>query len=433
MLAVHTGLEYLQNLSAEAGRDAQLNVEIAQAYTKLGDIQGNPANANLGDEQGAKASYETARRMLAGQRDAESRYAYSSLLTHEGDLISVAGDNRTAMQMYREAVAALQELTHASPQDPRFKEALFYALNDLADLQTAGGDDAQARASYEQALEQVRQLVQRQPENVTYQRNLARCLSRFGDLEWNAGRWQQAANAYRDSFDTYDRLLRQYPDNLKVRHSWIAGANNVALSDEKMGRPGDALALYERVAEIVARTVEIDPHNVMALRDQQVGYSNETRVLLKVNRLPEAAESSRRELALAQLLWSRNRQDATAADDLAGSEEHLAEVEGRRHQYAAAIASEQEALRLLRANLQSSNSADNLGEVVDGLLRLGSYRLDAGAAHPATMADARREAEKTLQELRRLEPRLRSDNAEDKERAATLRAFEKRLHEPERY
>jgi serine/threonine protein kinase len=426
LLAVHTGLEFLQNLATEAGRDSKLNVEIAEAYTKLGDIQGNPANSNLGDEQGALASFETARRLLANLRDGEGRYAYGVLLTHEGDLITVEGNNQEAMQMYREAAGTLLDVSRASPGDLRVKEALEAALNDMGDLESAAGQDHQARAHYDQAQTLSLELLRQQPKSKTYQRYLARCLSHHGDLDWTVGDFQQAGNAYRASFAIDERLLRQYPDDLKVRYSWIAEANNVAEADEQLGRQVEALALYLRVAEMESRTTEIDPHNSMALRDQQVGYSNITRVLLKLNKLPEAESSVHRELTIAQVLWNRNRQDAMAADDLSGSEEHLAEVKAKRHQYAAAIASEKEALLLLRGNLQSTQTAESLGGVVDGLLHLADYDLNFDAAHPGKQG-TRAEAEKTLAELRGLEPRMRPGYAEDKQRAQRIRKLAERL------
>ncbi len=428
MLAVQTGLEYLQNLSADANIDPSLAVEIARAYTKLGDIQGNPSNANLGDEKGARQSYEIARHMLVDLRDPDSRYAYGLLLTHEGDLISANGDNQTAEQMYKDAIGAFFDLIHAGRGDARVKEALESGLNDLADEEAGEGRAPLARAHYDQALELARQLLQLQPDNAVYQRNLARCLSRQGNLEWDAGRWQMAANAYRGSLDIYDRLLRRQPDNIKVRHSWIAGANNVAAADEHLNRLAEALDLYTRAGLLAARTVEIDPQNIAALRDRQVGYSNITRVLLSLNQLPGAESSCRRELALAQSLWKMNQEDATARDDLAGSKEHLAEVQSKMHGYSAAIASEQEALLLLKANLETNRSAESLVAVVDGLVRLAHYDIDLGEANPASAPMARKTALNCLAELHRMEPHLRPANAEDKERSSNIRALEIRLN-----
>jgi len=427
IMAVQTGMQFLQTLSAETGNDPQLMEEIGRAYTKLGDIQGNPANANLGDEKGARSSYEAARRVLANLHDPAGRYAYAVSLEHEGGLVGVEGDKRTEEAMYTEAVATLRGLAGAGSTDARAKESLESTLIDLADLQSGQGRGDLARFNYGQALDQARQLLQQQPENTTCQRSLARCSSRLGNLEWDRGDWEKAFDAYRGSLDVYDRLLRRQPDNLKIRHSWIAGANNVAATDEQLNRAAEALDFYARAEQLATRDAEIDPRDSQAARDRQVGYSNLTRVHLRLGNLAKAEDSSRLELSLARSLWKLNPQDAMARDDLAGSEEHRAEVQARKHDFAAAIASEEDALRLLTANLRDNNSAESLVAVVDGLLRLAGYHLDLGDARPATAQTARQAASSSLAELHRLQPRLRPGYAEDTERAAKIRTLEARL------
>ena len=56
-LLVTRALGYLDALSREAGSDTSLKVDLADAYQKIGDVQGNPYVANLGDVAGARASY----------------------------------------------------------------------------------------------------------------------------------------------------------------------------------------------------------------------------------------------------------------------------------------------------------------------------------------------------------------------------------------
>lgn len=423
-LAVETGLEFLQGLSADAERDPRLAVEIGEAYMKLGDIQGNPANSNLGDDQGARKSYETARALLA---HGASRYSYGVLLTHEGDLVSVDGDDRTAVQMYKEAIAALSSAEKANPKDLRVKEALEPAFTDLGDLQSAGGDDKLARANYDQAYKLAKELNERQPQSVDYSRELARCSGRYGDLDVNAGNWRRAAMEYRRSLVIYDRLLGENPDNLKVRRSWIAGANNVAYTDEELGNLGEAIDLYRKASKIAALTVNIDPRNATASRDEQVSYSNMTRLYLKLDRITDAEASCRHELALAQALWYQNRQSATAADDLAGSKEHLAEIHQKKREFAEAVRQEKEALKLLYDNLHNSGSLERVGAVVDGLVRQGDYDLESAEAYPAKAEFFLEDARKTLSELHRLESQFRPNNAEDRKRGDQIRGLAQRI------
>ena len=55
---VSTGLEYLDSLEKDSGDDSSLQFELAVAYFRMGDIQGYPDGANLGDAEGAWESYQ---------------------------------------------------------------------------------------------------------------------------------------------------------------------------------------------------------------------------------------------------------------------------------------------------------------------------------------------------------------------------------------
>ena len=427
MLAVQTGLQFLQSLAGEGNNDPALRTEIAGAYLKLGDIQGNPANSNLGDEKGAHESFEMARRLVSNDKTLEGRYVYGVVLTHEGDLVYEQGDKQAAARMYADSIRVLTALNRKGNGDMKVKESLGHVLNDLADQQSEEGHDELARPNYDMAQELAQQLLQMKPGDIDFQRELARCYSRHGDLAWNAGKWEQAANAYRASFDIYDRLLRQYPDNIKVQHSWIAGANNVALTDEKLSRLGEALDLYTRVGQREARAVSLDSGNNMVLRDQEVSYSNLTRVMLRLNRLIAAEDACRHELEIARRLWSQNQQSAEAIDDLSGPEEQLAEIESKRHHYTAAVANEKQALDLLHENLRNSGSAASLVGVIDGLVRLGNYEMDLALGTPSAKDVSLKAVFKNVGELHQLETRLGQGNAEYNQRTGSIHALEERL------
>src|SRR5262245_53176074 len=54
-LLVRHALDYLDRLSRESTGDRTLRRELADAYLRVGDVQGNPYQANLGDVPGALA------------------------------------------------------------------------------------------------------------------------------------------------------------------------------------------------------------------------------------------------------------------------------------------------------------------------------------------------------------------------------------------
>src|SRR5262249_55401827 len=66
-LLVKTSLEYLNSPTAEAGDDPALQLELAEAYEKIGDVQGNIKSSNLGHPKAALESYDRAL-AIAGKR-----------------------------------------------------------------------------------------------------------------------------------------------------------------------------------------------------------------------------------------------------------------------------------------------------------------------------------------------------------------------------
>src|SRR5690606_2714757 len=99
---VETGLTYLDSLAAEAQDDPELLEELAEAYFRIGDIQGNPRKANLGDVEAALASYDRSielRQRLAEVDPSVDRQV-KLMLTH----IAI-GETLTSSQRAGDAIA----------------------------------------------------------------------------------------------------------------------------------------------------------------------------------------------------------------------------------------------------------------------------------------------------------------------------------------
>ncbi len=65
-MLVSTALEYLDNLALHSEGDPGLAAELASAYDRIGDVQGNPLSANLGAPQEAMKNYRKA--LTIGER-----------------------------------------------------------------------------------------------------------------------------------------------------------------------------------------------------------------------------------------------------------------------------------------------------------------------------------------------------------------------------
>ena len=105
-LIVSKALGYLDQLGQQVGSDVSLSEQVAAAYLKVGDIQGNPYHPNLGDPGGAMTSYKRslelghARRGPGAHRPTPPRHR--RVRRGDGDLDWSSGDFEHASGEYRE-------------------------------------------------------------------------------------------------------------------------------------------------------------------------------------------------------------------------------------------------------------------------------------------------------------------------------------------
>ncbi len=102
-LLVSASLDYLNRLSREAAGDTALESELAAAYERVGDVQGNPVFASLGDTAGAERSYRAALRIreALGQAFEEARdhHRLGLCANARGDLTTAASEMRKAVEL----------------------------------------------------------------------------------------------------------------------------------------------------------------------------------------------------------------------------------------------------------------------------------------------------------------------------------------------
>src|SRR5262249_14219240 len=109
-LLVKRALEYLDELAGERGDDPSLIRELAAAYQRVGDVQGNPYQPNLGDIRGGLASYRKAIDLLVplttGRGAApEDRSALAGAYLTGCGIPLILGEVSTALDMSAKGLA----------------------------------------------------------------------------------------------------------------------------------------------------------------------------------------------------------------------------------------------------------------------------------------------------------------------------------------
>ncbi len=212
-LIVQTGLEYLDRLSRNASGDMQLQLELAAAYRRLGDVQGNVMQANLGNTTAAMASYEKAIALLEQvlTKDPQHPTALGETLTLYrglGMILEYTSDLNQAVASYGKAEAMVERLLKRLPGDAGVHQHLASIYLGSARARLRKGDLSIARQNYMRALDLLDGLAKTQPQNVMLQGSLATALSGIGLCDARLGKLDEALRSHKKAAAVREHLVQ---------------------------------------------------------------------------------------------------------------------------------------------------------------------------------------------------------------------------------
>jgi non-specific serine/threonine protein kinase/serine/threonine-protein kinase len=316
-LLVRRGLEYLDRLSRESAGDRALRRELAEAYLRVGDVQGNPYMANLGDIPGALASYAKAIALLeptlaAGDANDDEKSALATAYLVGGGIRLVAGEPPAAVAMAEKGMALRRALAAADPDNARRRMDLaqawqFYAFflqgagradegraalreqADLLRLQLAAtpedraarrslgqnlyltgeslryaGDAKGAVAVYQKAAEIQEALREEEPASTQYRRDLGYLRSGMGDLYLQQGALEEADGQFRRALAQFEAIAIADARSVDGRLGVALSRHNLGVVAARAGKSTDAIRGFEAARLLYEPIVESDPRNAWA-------------------------------------------------------------------------------------------------------------------------------------------------------------------------
>ena len=274
---VKHALEYLDSLSREAGKNRELRRELATAYEKVGEVQGNPSVSNLGDLNGALSSYRKAqelRRSLA-QADPRDARARNELATNDENLGSVLWwSNQTdgALASYAEALKLRRALLAAQPASAEFRRGFASLQMSMGEVAAWNGRPAEALEDYRQALAVDQALATERPDDVEAQINVVRCLSHIGGAQKDAGQYDAAAETLGQAENFIASIVQRHPDNSSARiEQWFVTYSRCEMYNAQKATD-KALALGPRMVDLAESLARQDPKNTSLQHDLADSY-----------------------------------------------------------------------------------------------------------------------------------------------------------------
>lgn len=325
-MLVKKALEYLDSLAQEARDDPSLRRELATAYERVGDIQGQPFNANLGNTAGALASYGKAQAMLEELAASEPKnLEVSESLCHvyekTGWVQLRTGDSDAALESGRKEIAKAELLAASQPSNADYQRLLSRGYLVVGEA-TSGGEWSTSAEDYRRVLESFRKafaitekLSAADPTNIENRLADARSTEYVGYALWHMGDLTGDVQNYREAFE-YFRRKREIgeflfaTDQNRFRRHFADAINDFGSAQMKLGDTSGALETFRQALSRFEQIAASDPKNVETQRDLAGIHLTVAEDYLKAGDFNSALSHSRQALALYETLQNLDSNSA---------------------------------------------------------------------------------------------------------------------------
>ena len=339
-LVVRKALEHLDSLAREAAGDRVLQVELAGAYQKLGDVQGNPYGANMGDTAGAIASYRkevAIREALGAGSDRQAARDLVAAYRRLGLLEDESGQTPAAVQHLKQALEVGERLQAADPTDGKTRRLLANAHDGAGLLALKTGDRTAAEEHQRRALAIWEAEVQASPDDQEALRGLHIV---HGDLARTlrvGGRLPEATEHYRTALETAEKRLRLAPTDATARRDESNGNGNLAVALYAQREYKQAAAHIARSLAFDEEMLRADPKNSQVQRDVSWDLGLLGELAAAQGKLEEALVYQRRALAMDLARAEASPDSFQARKDVAESWSATSDLLHRLRRFDAAL------------------------------------------------------------------------------------------------
>jgi len=278
-LLVTRVLDHLDRTSKSAAGDRLVQLDLANAYTRLGNIQGNPYDQNLGDTAGALVSLDKA--LLIAQslaasaaRDNEALRALASVEQARSEVLWGIGKTPEAVESMRAATEAYERLVAERDATPALISEAGAAYGTLGDeLGQPGtpslGDLAGAIDAYRKDIRLDERALSLDPNFPRARRGLGIVQLKIGNVEIETDP-AQALEDYRLAEERFDALPESKQDGLSTLRIRANVVRKKATAMRELGEYAQAIPLFDQALAIQKQIAAADPKDNRSLFDVYV-------------------------------------------------------------------------------------------------------------------------------------------------------------------
>ncbi len=319
-LIIRTATDFLERLAREEKDDASLQLQLAQSWMRIGEIQSSRGTASVGNTGAALKSYERTRviaqdlfrvdptngvkghlllrsqiriaEMLLGlQRLPEARDLCLQTLasceqlvaanpgdrtlerervhdhTRLAEVLRALGEHEDCLVHYRASVALSEDLARAWAGDDDIQASLGAAIQRLGEFLDQELHYDEALAEEERALAIYVRIVQRHPERADWRREVAVCRHFLARIENHQGCDDEACGESRASLESFLSLSRGDEMNYSARADAASSLSQHGSLLLAAGQPSEAVPCCRASLELFDDLVRRDPENLEVRRN----------------------------------------------------------------------------------------------------------------------------------------------------------------------
>ncbi len=392
-LLVRNAEQYLATLSEELPENPALQLELAEAYNRVGEIQGDPHFPNLGDLQGARTYYQDALhlRTLLYEADTSSLENARALALAEGRLavlLSWGGDNEEAIAMSHQALERMARVYSKESEAARRE-----SLHDLGRMQSELGWWYVFAGRMEEAKRQLATARRALETVATY---------KAGEVDFEIDLWRvynYQVDAYRwsEAPDTALVILEDFAcrrlDALNVRHAFNPRLQSCLRTC--LNKLGDlykiqndlagAIQQYEASLEIAQTMAAADSTNTLGIKGVAGLQGALGLVYQEAGNLDRARKYLEDALAVKRRLYVQDSTNGETGNTLGNTLRSLCHVHLLQSQHGKAVELCQEAVGIFQQAI-ASDSLNGIwrSNLVETYLVLGDVYRSHGQATAGT-------------------------------------------------
>ncbi|HEU4601259.1 MAG TPA: protein kinase [Steroidobacteraceae bacterium] len=268
-LIVENSVKYLSGMEREAQDSPEFQRDLAQAYDRLADVQGDYIGANLGDTQAAVKSLRRALKLrqaaaehapsLESNRDLLRSYVkLSELLTGQSRMVEAIPLARAGVQV---ADLVLKD-PRATLLERQYAAAAYMTLGWEHGLM---GDGEAATGPLFKARELYQAVARERPDDPDSQRGLMLIAARIGDV-YMAGLHQpdKALPLYEEAVALIEPMIAKDPLNAELQRAKAFALTTIGDAHNDLGDANRALQNHERALAIVEQLRAADSADHLA-------------------------------------------------------------------------------------------------------------------------------------------------------------------------